>query len=207
PFESVTVSVGPSGKVQVYSGAAAMGQSTKTMLAQIVAEQLGADIANINVTAGDTGAISMGLGGSNSRQAVMAGSSAHVAAVKVREKALKVASHTLEAAESDLEINGRAIQVKGSDLKLDLGQAARSIAGTAGYTLPGGMAPGLEATEHVVIDAMAYANGTAVAEVEVDIETGAVRIAKLVFVHDCGRIIHPVIVEGQLMGGVAHGIG
>jgi carbon-monoxide dehydrogenase large subunit len=207
PFESVTVRVAPSGKVHVYSGAAAMGQSTKTMLAQIVAEQLGADLANVSVTTGDTGAISMGLGGSNSRQAVMAGSSAHVAATKVREKALKVASHRLEVAERDLEINGRAIQVKGSDIKLDLGQAARSIAGTAGYTLPGGMAPGLEATEHVVIDAMAYANGTAVAEVEVDIETGAVRIAKLVFVHDCGRIIHPVIAEGQLLGGIAHGIG
>jgi carbon-monoxide dehydrogenase large subunit len=207
PFESVTVRVGPSGKVHVYSGAAAMGQSTKTMLAQVVAEQLGADIANITVTTGDTGTISMGLGGSNSRQAVMAGTSAHVAASKVRDKALKVASHALEVAERDLEIEGAAIRVKGSDLELELGRAARSIAGTAGYTLPGGMAPGLEATEHVVIDAMAYANGTAVAQVEVDIETGAVRIEKLVFVHDCGRIIHPVIVEGQLMGGVAHGIG
>jgi aerobic carbon-monoxide dehydrogenase large subunit len=207
PFESVTVRVAPSGQVHVYSGAAAMGQSTKTMLAQIVADQLGADIANISVTTGDTGAISMGLGGSNSRQTVMAGSSAHVAATKVREKALRVASQKLEVAERDLEINGRAIQVKGSDLKLGLGEAARSVAGTAGYTLPGGMSPGLEATEHVVIDAMAYANGTAVAEVEVDIETGAVRIAKLVFVHDCGRIIHPLIVEGQLLGGIAHGIG
>jgi carbon-monoxide dehydrogenase large subunit len=81
------------------------------------------------------------------------------------------------------------------------------VAGTAGYTLPGGMAPGLEATEHVVIDPMAYANGTAVAEVEVDIETGAVRIEKFVLVHDCGTILHPTIVEGQLLGGIAHGIG
>jgi carbon-monoxide dehydrogenase large subunit len=149
----------------------------------------------------------MGLGGSNSRQAVMAGTSAHVAATKVREKALQVASHALEVAQADLEIDGRAIRVKGSDLSLDLGRAARSVAGTAGYTLPGGMTPGLEATEHVVIDAMAYTNGTAVVELEVDVETGRVQIAKLVFVHDCGRILHPVIVEGQLIGGVAHGIG
>jgi carbon-monoxide dehydrogenase large subunit len=198
PFESVTVRVGPSGKVHVYSGAAAMGQSTKTMLAQVVAEQLGADLANISVTTGDTGTISMGLGGSNSRQTVMAGTSAHVAATRVREKALKVASHALEVSYGDLEIEGREIRVKGSDLRLDLGRAARSIAGTAGYTLPGGMTPGLEATEHVVIDAMAYTNGTAVVELEVDIETGRVQIAKLVFVHDCGRILHPVIVEGQL---------
>ena len=207
PFESVTVRIGPSGKVHVYSGAAAMGQSTKTMLAQVVAEQLGADLGNITVTAGDTGVISMGLGGSNSRQTVMAGASAHAAASKVRDKALKVASHTLEVSHGDLEIEGREIRVKGSDVKLDLGRAARSVAGTAGYSLPAGMAPGLEATEHVVIDAMAYTNGTAVAEVEVDVETGAVRIAKLVLVHDCGRILHPVIVEGQLMGGIAHGIG
>jgi carbon-monoxide dehydrogenase large subunit len=208
PFESVTVRIGPSGKVHVYSGAAAMGQSTKTMLAQIVAEQLGGDLGNITVTAGDTAAVSMGLGGSNSRQAVLAGTSAHVAALKVREKALKVASHALEVAERDLEIEGRSIHVKGiGDMKLDLGQAARAVAGTAGYTLPGGMAPGLEASEHVVIDPMTYANGTAVAEVEVDVETGAVRIRKFVLVHDCGTIIHPRIVEGQLIGGVAHGIG
>jgi carbon-monoxide dehydrogenase large subunit len=208
PFESATVRVGPSGKVLVYSGAAAMGQSTKTMLAQIVAEQLGGDIDNISVIAGDTATVSMGLGGANSRQAVMAGTSAHLAAVKVREKALKVASHVLEVADSDLDIEGRNIHVKGvSDMKLDLGQAARAVAGTAGYTLPGGMAPGLEATEHAVIDAMAYANGTAVVEVEVDIETGAVRIEKFVFAHDCGRVIHPMIVDGQLMGGIAHGIG
>jgi carbon-monoxide dehydrogenase large subunit len=208
PFESVTVRIGPSGRVLVYSGAAAMGQSTRTMLAQIVAEQLGGDMDNISVVAGDTAAVSMGLGGSNSRQAVMAGSSAHLAAVKVREKALKVGSHLLEVAERDLEIDGRNIHVKGvSDMKLDLGHAARAVAGTAGYTLPGGMAPGLEATEHVVIDAMTYANGTAVAEVEVDIETGAVRIEKFVFVHDCGRVIHPAVVAGQILGGVAHGIG
>jgi aerobic carbon-monoxide dehydrogenase large subunit len=208
PFESVTVRVDASGRVHVYSGAAAMGQSTKTMLAQVVAEQLGGDVANIAVTAGDTAAISLGLGGSNSRQAVMAGTSAHLAALKVRDKALKIAAHTLEVAERDLEIEGRSIHVKGvKDMKLDLGQAARAVAGTAGYTLPGGMAPGLEATEHAVIDPMAYANGTAVAEVEVDLGTGGVRIEKLVFVHDCGTILHPTIVEGQIVGGVAHGIG
>jgi carbon-monoxide dehydrogenase large subunit len=208
PFESVTVRVGPSGRVHVYSGAAAMGQSTRTMLAQIVAEQLGGDMANISVTVGDTSAVSMGMGGSNSRQAVLAGTSAHVAALKVREKSLKVAAHLLEASEHDLEIDGRGIHVKGvPDLKVGLGDAARAVAGIAGYSLPGRMAPGLEATEHVVIDPMTYANGTAVVEVEVDVETGAVRIEKFVFVHDCGRIIHPMIVEGQLIGGVAHGIG
>ncbi len=208
PFEAVTVRVGPSGKVHVYTGAAAMGQSTKTMLAQIVAEQLGGDLANITVTAGDTAAIALGMGGSNSRQTVIAGSSAHVAAVKVREKALKIASHVLEAGEHDLEIDGAQINVKGvPDMKVSLGEVARAVAGTAGYTLPADVAPGLEATEHIVIDDMTHANGTAVVVVEVDVGTGAVRILEFIAVHDCGRMIHPAIVEGQILGGTAHGIG
>ena len=208
PFEAVTVRIGPSGKVHIYSGAAAMGQSTGTMLTQIVAEQLGGMMENVTVTTGDTAAISLGLGGSNSRQAVIAGSSAHIAALKVREKALKIAGHLLDAAESDLEIDGDRIQVKSMrDRSVSLGEVARSVAGTAGYALPAGVTPGLEATEHVVIDDMAHANGTAVVEVEVDVETGAVEIQKFVAVHDCGRIINPMIVDGQILGGTAHGIG
>jgi carbon-monoxide dehydrogenase large subunit len=185
-----------------------MGQSTKTMLAQIVAEQLGGDMANVTVVAGDTGTVSTGMGGSNSRQAVLAGTSAHTAAAKVRRKLLSIASHLLEAGEQDLEIEGRKVHVKGvKDMAVDFGRLASAVAGTAGYRLPGGLEPGLEATESVVIDPMTYANGTAVAEVEVDTWTGGVRILKLVFVHDCGRILHPMVVDGQLIGGIAHGIG
>lgn len=208
PFEPVTVRVAPSGKIHVYTGAAAMGQGIKTALAQIVAEQLGADMTNVTVTAGDSAAISEGIGGFNSRQAVMAGSSAHVAAVKVRDKTLKIASHLLEAAAADLDIAGGEVRVKGVPaMKVSLAEVARAVAGTPGYSLPAGIEPGLESTDHVVIDPMSYANGTAVAEVEVDIETGAVRIDKLVLAHDCGRIINPMIVDGQLVGGAAHGVG
>ncbi|HEY6863613.1 MAG TPA: xanthine dehydrogenase family protein molybdopterin-binding subunit, partial [Burkholderiales bacterium] len=208
PFESATVRIGPSGKVHVYTGAAAMGQGTRTMLAQVVAEQLGADLANVTVTTGDTAAIALGLGGSNSRQTVTAGSSAHVAAVKVREKTLAIAAQLLEAAAEDLEIAGDHVRVKGvPDMKVSLAKIARSVAGTAGFTLPGGISPGLEATEHVVIDDMAHANGTAVAEVEVDIETGRVDVLRYVSVHDCGRMVHPTLVDGQIAGGTAHGIG
>lgn len=208
PFETVSVRVGTSGKVHVSSGAAAMGQSTRTMLAQIVAEQLGCDMNNLTVTTGDTAAISMGIGGFNSRLAVMAGSSAHVAAVKVREKALAIAGHLLEVAPQDLEINGDRIHLKGVGEKaVSLGEVARAAAGTAGFRLPGDLAPGLEASEHVVINEMTYANGTAVAEVEVDIETGAVAVRRFVVAHDCGQVINPMIVEGQIIGGVAHGIG
>lgn len=208
PFEAVTVRVGPSGKVHVYTGAAAMGQSTRTMLAQVVAEQLGGMLENVTVTTGDTAAIPMGLGGSNSRQTVVAGSSAHVAALKVREKTLKIASRLLDVPEEELEIEGDRVQAKGMrDKSASLGEIARAVAGTAGYALPGGVTPGLEATEHLVIDDMAHANGTAVVEVEVDIETGAVKIRRFVALHDCGRIIHPTIVDGQILGGTAHGIG
>lgn len=208
PFETVTVRVAPSGKVHVYSGAAAMGQGTHTMLAQVVAAQLGADVANITVTCGDTATIAMGLGGFNSRLAVMAGSSAHVAAVRVREKVLAIAGLLLEAAPADLEITGGKVHVKGAQgMSVPLAKVARTVAGTAGFTLPAGMKPGLEAAEEVVIDDMAYANGTMVAEVEVDPGTGSVHIARLTITHDCGRILHPAIVDGQIMGGVAHGVG
>ncbi len=208
PFEEVTVRIGPSGKVHVYSGAVAIGQGTRTMLSQIVAEQLGGDMDNITVTTGDTAATSLGIGASNSRLTVMAGSSAHVAAEKVRDKALKVAAHMLEAAETDLEIEGDHISVKGvPEMSVTLGQVAHAVAGTPGYALPGGIEPGMEATEHLVIDEMAYASGTTVAEVEVDIETGAVAIVKFVIAHDSGRIVNPMIVDGQIIGGAAHGVG
>lgn len=208
PFEHVSVRIEPSGRIVVATGAAAMGQSTRTMLAQIVAEQLGADMANVEIITGDTAAAPIGIGGSNSRQAVLAGSSAHVAALTVREKVLRIAGEMLEAATADLEIEGREVRVKGAPgLKVTLAAVARAAAGQPGFTLPGGGGPGLAASEEVVIDAMAYANGTAAAEVEVDIETGAVTILRLVFSHDCGHALHPRIVDGQLMGGIAHGIG
>jgi len=208
PFEAVTVRIGPSGTINVFSGAAAMGQSTKTMLAQVVAEELGNDISNVAVVPGDTGTISMGIGGFNSRQTVMAGSSAHVAAVKVRDKVLAVASHILDVPERDLYIHGNQVMATDApERAVSLGQIALSVTGTPGFVLPGGVAPGLEATEHVVIDDMAYANGCAVTEVEVDIETGGVKILNFVIAHDCGRVINPMIVDGQIVGAVTHGVG
>jgi carbon-monoxide dehydrogenase large subunit len=208
PYEHVSVRIEPSGRIVVATGAAAMGQSTCTMLAQIVAEQLGGDMDNIFVVSGDTEAAPMGLGGSNSRQAVLAGSSAHAAALRVRSKVLKAASALLEVASIDLEIDGHFVRAKGGNrMELSLTQIARAMAGQAGFILPGSSGPGLMASEEVVIDAMTYANGSAVVEVEVDVETGAVYLRNLVFSHDCGRALHPRIVEGQLLGGIAHGIG
>jgi carbon-monoxide dehydrogenase large subunit len=208
PFESVSVRIGLSGKVHVASGGAAIGQSTRTMLAQVVADQLGGDLDNIVVTTGDTGAIAIGMGSFNSRLAPLAGSSAHLAAGRLREKVLTIAAQMLQLQVQDIEIEGGFVRRKGSrSVGLALGQIARAVAGTAGFTLPSGVSPGLEEMECFVRDEMTYANGTAAAEVEVDVETGEVAIRKIVFAHDCGRVIHPQVVDGQIVGGVAHGIG
>jgi aerobic carbon-monoxide dehydrogenase large subunit len=208
PFESARVRIGASGRIEVAAGAAAMGQGTRTMLAQIVGAALDADPASIAVTAGDTRAIALGIGGFNSRQAVLAGSSAHMAALAVRAKALDIASHLLEAAPADLELADGAVRLKAVPQRnVTLGAIARAVAGAAGFPLPRGVSPGLEASEALVIDAMAYANGTAVAEVEVDAATGHVALRNLVIAHDCGRILNPQIVDGQIVGGAAHGIG
>jgi carbon-monoxide dehydrogenase large subunit len=208
PFEQVGVRLASTGLIHVATGAAAMGQSTKTMLAQVVAEQLGGAMERVVVTTGDSAKVAMGFGGFNSRQTVMAGSSAHIAAVKVRDKVLQVASHLLEVDAGDLDIDGDNVFVKGAaDLKISLRQVAKAMVGAAGFLLPGNLAPGIEATENVVIDAMTYANGSAVAEVEVDLDTAAVNVTRIVFVHDGGRIINPTIVDGQVTGAIAHGIG
>jgi carbon-monoxide dehydrogenase large subunit len=207
PFEQVNVRIEPSGMIHVATGASAMGQGIKTMLAQVVAEQLGGAMERVIVSTGDSAKVALGFGGFNSRQTVMAGSSAHVAAVKVREKVLKIASHLLEANEADLDITGDQVHVKGADLKISMARIAKEMIGSPGFLLPGNMSPGVEASEAVIINAMTYANGCTVAEVEVDPETAEVKILRIVFVHDAGKIINPNMVDGQLMGALAHGIG
>ncbi len=208
PFETATVRIGTSGRISVYTGAAPMGQSTHTMLAQVVAEQLGGDMNNIEIVAGDTAPIPMGMGGFGSRQTITAGSSAHIAAIEVRDKALRIAAHILEASEEDLEIDGTQIRVKGvPDMAVSLGRVAHEVAGTPGYALPNGITPGLESTQNFLTDPLAYCYGCHVCEVEVDPETGGVDIRNYVIVHDSGVLINPTIVAGQVQGGVAHGIG
>jgi carbon-monoxide dehydrogenase large subunit len=173
-----------------------------------VADQLGGDMGLIEVVTGDTTGVPMGIGGSASRQTVTAGSSAHGAAAAVREKALRVAAQMLEASEEDLEIEGGEVRVRGvPDMKVALGKLAQAVGGMPGFAMPGGIEPGMEATESFVIDELAFANGTQVVEVEVDPETGAVIFLNYVVAHDSGVIINPMIVDGQVIGGVAHGIG
>ncbi len=208
PFESATVRVSPSGQVSVYTGATDQGQGISTALAQICAEALGVGAEDVTVVAGDTSMVPLGLGAFASRQTVTAGSSVHVAANQVRDKALTVAAHVLEAAEQDLEITGGTVHVKGvPDMSISLGELAGALAGIPGFALPGGIAPGLDANANFSPDMPTYCNGTHVVEVEIDPETGQVQIINYVAVHDSGRLINPMIVNGQVLGGAVHGVG
>ena len=157
---------------------------------------------------GDTGAMAIGIGASASRQAVNAGSSALTAAREVADKLRTLAAGHLEAAPDDIELVDGSARVRGvAELSVGFGELANAVYGTPGYALPAGASPGLEATAALPFDALSYANGCHVAEIEADPETGHVAILRYVVVHDCGRMINPLIVDGQVQGGVAHGIG
>ncbi len=208
PFESVGISIGPSGQVIVSSGATAQGQGVKTMLAQIVADVLGLAPEAIHVVVGDTSATPAGLGAYASRQAVTAGNAAYAAATLLAEKAKAAAAALLEAAPEDLVIREGVVELKGvPGHGRSLTQLARALAGTPGFALPGNLPPGLSAASDFMTSGLSYTNGCHLAEVEVDPDTGGVTILRYVVVHDCGRMINPMMVEGQIMGGVAHGIG
>jgi aerobic carbon-monoxide dehydrogenase large subunit len=208
PFESGLVRISRTGKVTVFTGASAMGQGLGTALAQITADQLGVDVSKVKVVAGDTSGVSLGLGGFASRQTVTAGSSVHLAAKAVAEKAKKVASHVLEADENDLELKDGEVRVAGApQLNVKLSEIARILQGAPGYGFPAGVDPGLEANVNHRTDSLAYANGCHACEVEVDVETGEVKILRYVAMQDSGILINPMMVEGQIHGGVAHGIG
>jgi carbon-monoxide dehydrogenase large subunit len=208
PFESGLVRISRTGKVTVFTGASAMGQGLGTAMAQIAASQLGVGVDKVTVVAGDTAGVSLGLGGFASRQTVTAGSSVHLAAVAVADKAKKVASHILEAAEHDLELVDGEVRVLGApQLNVKLGEIARILQGAPGYGFPPGVEPGLEANVMHRMDSLSYANACHVAEVEVDAETGEVKILRYVAMQDSGVLINPMMVDGQIHGGVAHGIG
>src|SRR5499433_3043072 len=190
-YLGIGVGNGRSGRVSVYTGAMPMGQGIKNALAQICAEQFGVAPDSVSVVAGDTAVIPYGQGGFASRQTVTAGSAVHLAAMKVREKALEVAAHLLEASVGDLELR----------------EVAEAVSGVPGYAMPGQFEPGLESMQSFLPSALTYGGGCHAVEVEVDIETCGVRILRYVVVNDSGRIINPMIAEGQLVGGAAHGIG
>jgi len=207
PYEGAQVEVEPNGHVVITTGAASQGQGQATIFAQIAADILDVPIEHVNVVSADTAAFPRGIGTIGSRIAVRGGSSVHLAATRVREKALHVAAEMLEASETDLALEDGHVRVAGTDRAVTLGDIALRLAGFSGVTLPKDMEPGLSADGYFQGGGLAFANGSNVCEVEVDAATGAVRILRYVVAHDCGKLINPLLVDGQIRGGVVHGIG
>jgi carbon-monoxide dehydrogenase large subunit len=209
PFETGIVRIAPSGGINIFTGAAVMGQGLETSLAQICAEQLGVSPSSVTVVAGDTRRVPFGLGGFGSRQLIMAGSSVQLAARAVREKVCKLASHLLEASEHDLALSEGYVHVVGTppESGLTLGKVADILRGSPGAGLPPDVEPGCDATFNFRSDHLSYANVCHIAEAEVDPETGLVCLLRYLSVQDSGTLINPMIVDGQVHGSVAHGIG
>ncbi|MDB5640815.1 MAG: carbon monoxide dehydrogenase large subunit [Hyphomicrobiales bacterium] len=208
PFEGVTVRVLQNGKVAVATGATQQGQGTRTTLAQIVADSVGCRFEDVVVTVGDTAAIANGVGAFASRQAVNAGNSATLAGTAVQAQIVQLAAQTLGVAPEDIDVaDGQAMARTGNKPVLTFGELARLSQGMPGFSMQPGQTAGLENTAYFTPPQAAYCSGTHVVEVEVDPETGGVKILRYSVAHDAGNIINPLIVDGQVQGGVAHGVG
>jgi CO/xanthine dehydrogenase Mo-binding subunit len=227
PYEGAHIRVdGTSQRVIVATCVGTQGQGHQTSFAQIVADELGVRPDQVVITTGDSRSMNWGSGTYASRSAVVTGNAVGNAVRKVREKAVEIAADLFEANPADIAFEDGRVFVKGSpDFGLPLwdiavvanpiryayGEQAREaiklMKRREGPPLPAGTAPGLEAREYFSPAQAAFASGNHAAIVEVDPETGMVTILKYVAVHDCGRVINPMIVEGQVHGGVAQGVG
>jgi carbon-monoxide dehydrogenase large subunit len=206
PYEGARVTVEPSGKVRVATGVGTQGQGHFTVFAQLVADALGVDVEDVRVVTGDTREFHWGTGTFASRGAVVAGSACHAAAMAVREKILSLASTLLEVPKERLELGDGRVRDSGGTGGIDLGDLSGKANPLRGAVRPG-TEPGLEATAYFGPDRGSTASGVHAMIVEVDPETAMVEIKRYLVVHDCGTIINPLIVEGQIHGGVAQGIG
>ncbi len=206
PYEGARVQVETTGKVTVATGVGTQGQGHFTSFAQIVAEELDVDVRNIRVVTGDTAEFHWGTGTFASRGAVVAGNAIAAAARKVKEKALNLGSEILNVPVEALELREGYVRARDGSASISLAELARKANPLRGAVKPG-TEPGLEATMYFGPERGATANGAHALIVEVDPETMQVQIKKYVVVHDCGRVINPLIVDGQIHGGVAQGIG
>ena len=205
--EVATVRIEPSGKINVLTGTGSHGHSIETTIAQVVADQLGVPLEDVRILQGDSAISPYGGGTAGSRTAVMAGGAARVSATQLREKVLAIAGHLLEAAPEDLEIELGTISVKGAP---GATISFADVAETAYHdprNLPEGIEPGLENTYRYAAPDSTYANSTQICTCEVDVETGIVTLLDYVVGGDYGVLINPMVVEGQVAGGVAQGIG
>lgn len=207
PYDGVKVTVDVTGKVEVVTGAASVGQGVETVISQICADALGVDYARISVVHGQTDRIDQGMGAFASRVTVMTGEATRIAALKVRAKALSLAAELMQASADELDIvDGRICITRGPS------NASMSLAEIARHLLPvsrtrGDREPGLSADGWFFTDHMNYPYGVHVAVVCVDEETGGIEIEKYLVAYDVGRAINPMLVEGQIVGGFAQGLG
>ena len=204
-WDSATIRCHPTGKVTLITGTSPHGQGHETTWSQILADELGVAFEDIDVLHGDTAVSPLGMDTYGSRSVSVGGVAIHFAAEKIRDKARKIAAHELEVAEEDLEFSGGKFAVKGAP---DRAKSVAEIAFSAwtAHNLPDGTEPGLEATYVFDPPNFTFPSGSHVCAVEVDTETGQTEIVRYVAVDDCGTIINPTIVEGQIHGGVAQGI-
>ncbi len=205
-WESSTVRVEPTGKVTVLTGASPHGQGEETSFAQIIADEFGIDIDDVTIVHGDTARQPYGIGTFGSRATAVGGTAMYVAAGRVKEKMAKIAGHLLEANPNDLVFSEGKISVKGSPEK-GLPFSKVSLEAHMARNLPPDTEPGLEATYFFEPSNFTFPFGAHICVVEVDVETGQVEIKRYVAVDDCGNIINPLLVAGQVHGGIAQGLG
>ena len=205
-FEAGEVRVNPTGSVTVFTGSHSHGQGHETTFAQIVAGRLGIDIANVDVVHGDTGRVPFGMGTYGSRSLSVGGTAIVKALDKVIAKGKKIAAHLLEAAEGDIEFKDGKFTVAGTDRSKAFAEVSLAAYVPHNYPLDK-LEPGLDETAFYDPTNFTYPAGTHIAEIEIDPETGVVEVAAFTAVDDFGNIINPMIVEGQVHGGVAQGIG
>jgi carbon-monoxide dehydrogenase large subunit len=205
-WESAVVRVHPSGSVTVYSGTSPHGQGLDTSMAQIVADRLGTKPELVEVHHGDTNTGPYGMGTYGSRSLSVGGEAAARAAEKVQRKAKAIVAHLLEAAPEDIEVASERFSVRGSPGR-GMTLAEVSAAAYIPENLPEGMEPGLEETTFYDPENFVYPFGAHACVVDVDAETGRVDVARYVAVDDCGPAINPLLIEGQVHGGICHGLG
>ena len=208
-WESGTVRVHPSGKVTAFTGSHAHGQGHETTFAQVIADELNVDIADVEIVHGDTGRVPFGMGTYGSRSAAVGGSALVKSAEKVRDKMIKIAAHQMEASPEDVEFNAESgqIQVKGAPDASSMAFGDVAFAAYTAHNLPEGLEPGLEETAFYDPANFTFPNSAHLAVVSIDRDTGEIALEKYVAVDDVGSVINPMIVDGQLVGGVAQGVG
>ncbi|HZA49676.1 MAG TPA: molybdopterin cofactor-binding domain-containing protein, partial [Myxococcaceae bacterium] len=204
-YESAAVRVTPTGKVSVLTGSHSHGQGHETTFAQVVADELGLSIDDVEVIHGDTGQVPFGMGTYGSRSGPVGASAVYESVQKVKEKARKIAAHLLEASESDVAFEGGKFSVKGSpDRSKSWGDVA--LMAYLAHNLPKGLEPGLEALSFFDPSNFVFPFGTHIAVVEVEKDTGQVTVVRYVAVDDLGKVINPMIVDGMVHGGIAQGV-